>query len=167
MEWRDREDEARAVLAFLCLDAAGTDSAGCGAGAVSGAFSALRGCGAGAVGRSWTGMPPRTGWPASLEARVLSLIRVSSIRNLGFMLARYDDSHCTVIFMASYMNGSGHLPACSLYLFFSESGRSRRASRPEVLLTRRSLKWELSADTKCRALKPLDNISSNFRNAVL
>ena len=140
MEWRDREDEARAVLAFLCLDAAGTDSAGCGAGAVSGVFSALRGCGAGAVsgvfsalrgcgagavGRSWTGMPPRTGWPASLEARVLSLIRVSSIRNLGFMLARYDDSHCTVIFMASYMNGSGHLPACSLYLFFSESGSSR------------------------------------------
>ena len=61
------------------------------------------------------------------------------------------------------MNCRLHLDDCSLYLCFRDSGSSSNASSPEVLLTRRFLKCELMADTKCKALNPLDRISSNFR----
>src|SRR5574344_2043055 len=95
-----------------------------------------------------------------------NFIKAYSICRRGLTLNLYPDSHCVVTVRASKRNWREHFSACSLYLFFKESGNSNRASVPPLLLTIRSLKCELNAATKCRALNPFESISSNLSKAV-
>src|SRR5574344_812978 len=95
-----------------------------------------------------------------------NFIKAYSICRRGLTLNLYPDSHCVVTVRASKRNWREHFSACSLYLFFKESGNSNRASVPPLLLTIRSLKCELNAATKCRALNPFESLSSNLSKAV-